>query len=89
MIVDVQTVAGTKREHNARSSGLQSAVRFRTQTSRRAMGEGTPGSPDGEERRWLLKLCAVGGRRRRKECNCLLGLVKAAAEYGRFRCLRG
>lgn len=66
MIVDMQTVAGTKREHNAQSSGLQGAVHFRTQTSRRAMGEGTPGSPSGEERRWLLKLRAVGGGRGEK-----------------------
>ena len=66
MIVDVQTVAGMRREHNAQSSGLQDAVRFRTQTSRRAMAEDTPESPGGEERRWLLKLCAVGGGRGEK-----------------------
>lgn len=50
--VDMQTVAGTKNEHNARSSGLQDALHFRTQTSRRAMEEETSG---------LLKLCAVDG----------------------------
>lgn len=45
------------------SSGLQSAVNFRTQTSRRAMEEETSG---------LLKLCAVGDGGRGGERNCLI-----------------